>query len=66
MTFINRWLRARYGHHWLVGRRAAFGADLPASAAFWRNSKTLRLIFGVLTIVPFLGHAGASGLALHR
>ena len=25
----------------------------PASAAFWRNSKTLRLIFGVLTIVPF-------------
>jgi hypothetical protein len=38
-----------------VGRRAAFGADLPASAAFWRNSKTLRLIFGVLTIVPFFG-----------
>ncbi|PLL88161.1 CDP-diglyceride synthetase, partial [Klebsiella michiganensis] len=25
----------------------------PTSAAFWRNSKTLRLIFGVLTIVPF-------------
>lgn len=25
----------------------------PASAAFWRNSKTLRLIFGMLTIVPF-------------
>lgn len=25
----------------------------PGSAAIWRNSKTLRLIFGVLTIVPF-------------
>lgn len=25
----------------------------PASAAFWRHSRTLRLIFGLLTIVPF-------------
>lgn len=25
----------------------------PGSAAIWRNSKTLRLIFGLLTIVPF-------------
>ena len=25
----------------------------PASAAFWRQSKTLRLIFGIVTIVPF-------------
>ena len=25
----------------------------PASAAFWRNSRMLRLIFGLLTIVPF-------------
>ena len=25
----------------------------PGSAAIWRNSKTLRIIFGVLTIVPF-------------
>jgi len=25
----------------------------PASAAIWRNSRTLRLIFGLLTIVPF-------------
>lgn len=25
----------------------------PASAAFWRNSKVLRLVFGLLTIVPF-------------
>ncbi len=25
----------------------------PGFAAIWRNSKTLRLIFGVLTIVPF-------------
>ncbi|WP_348225995.1 phosphatidate cytidylyltransferase, partial [Salmonella enterica] len=24
------------------------------SAPIWRNSKTLRLIFGLLTIVPFL------------
>ena len=27
----------------------------PASAALWRHSKALRLIFGVLTIVPFSG-----------
>lgn len=27
----------------------------PGSAAIWRNSKTLRLIFGLLTIVPFSG-----------
>ncbi len=25
----------------------------PGSAAIWRNSKTLRIIFGILTIVPF-------------
>lgn len=25
----------------------------PGSAAIWRNSKVLRLIFGLLTIVPF-------------
>lgn len=25
----------------------------PASAALWRHSKTLRLLFGVLTIIPF-------------
>jgi len=25
----------------------------PASAAFWRNSKALRLAFGLMTIVPF-------------
>lgn len=25
----------------------------PASAAFWRNSKALRLVFGLMTIVPF-------------
>ncbi len=25
----------------------------PASAALWRHSKVLRLIFGILTIVPF-------------
>ncbi len=39
----------------------------PGSAAIWRNSKTLRLIFGVLTIVPFFwGHAGVTGPALRR
>lgn len=27
----------------------------PASAAFWRNSKALRLAFGLMTIVPFFG-----------
>jgi len=25
----------------------------PASASFWRNSKALRLVFGLMTIVPF-------------
>ncbi|WP_198511673.1 phosphatidate cytidylyltransferase, partial [Bacillus subtilis] len=25
----------------------------PASAAFWRHSRPLRLLFGVLTLVPF-------------
>jgi phosphatidate cytidylyltransferase len=36
-----------------VDCRAAAGALLSGSAAFWRNSKVLRLIFGILTIVPF-------------
>ena len=39
----------------------------PGSAAIWRNSKTLRLIFGVLTHCSLLlGHAGVTGLALRR
>ncbi|XTZ37635.1 phosphatidate cytidylyltransferase [Salmonella enterica] len=36
---------------WLAALALVLG--YPASAALWRNSKTLRLIFGVLTIVPF-------------
>ena len=37
----------------------------PGSAAVWRNSKVLRIIFGILTIVPFFwGNAGATSLAL--
>ncbi|WP_326902297.1 phosphatidate cytidylyltransferase [Kosakonia cowanii] len=39
----------------LVWWLAALGLVLgyPASAALWRNSKALRLLFGVLTIIPF-------------
>jgi phosphatidate cytidylyltransferase len=37
----------------LVGCRAVAGAVLSGSAALWRNSKVLRLIFGLLTIIPF-------------
>ncbi len=37
----------------------------PGSAAIWRNSKTLRLIFGLLTIVPFFwGMLALRALAL--
>ena len=32
----------------------------PGSAAIWRNSKVLRLIFGLLTIVPFSGDGCAA------
>ena len=37
----------------LVAGGAAAGAVLPRSAAIWRNSRPLRLLFGLLTIVPF-------------
>ncbi len=54
MTFINRWLKGRYGPllpRWIVALLLVL--SYPASAAFWRHSKVLRLIFGILTIVPF-------------
>ncbi len=37
----------------LVDRRVTAGALIPGVGAFWRHSKVLRLIFGILTIVPF-------------
>lgn len=37
----------------MVDRCAIAGTVLSGSAAIWRNSKTLRIIFGILTIVPF-------------
>jgi phosphatidate cytidylyltransferase len=36
---------------WVIALVLVLG--YPASAAIWRNSKPIRLIFGILTIIPF-------------
>ncbi len=52
--FINRWLKSHFGLRWVGGlSRYCWCCFTRGSAAIWRNSKTLRIIFGVLTIVPF-------------
>lgn len=49
---------------WIVALLLVLFYQVPR--AIWRNSKTLRLIFGVLTVFPSSGHAGVTGLALTR
>ncbi len=47
---------------WWAGVALLLVLFYPGSAAIWRNSKTLRLIFGLLTIVPFFWEAARPAL----